>query len=262
MEILFSFPTWSCVKRCHMVPRPVPRPCQCGIWYHDQCLSPGNSHMVPRSVYFTWQCVIWDNDQCILAICYTYNNHSISLGNVLCGTTTNAFLVAMCHAVSRPVQPSNVSCGTTNSVFHLTMCYTVPRPVSFTWPYVMRYHDQCNLAMCHTVPQPVYFTWQCAMRYHDQCLSPGNVLMRYHDQCNLAICLAEPQMKKLLRISWPRWAWKWTCSSSKDQAQASDQFLATTKLATNRAICFKIKKKLRAKCTLKDFQRPIINIFL
>jgi hypothetical protein len=53
-----------------------------------------------------------------------YNNQSVSPGNVLCGTTTNAFHVAMCHAVSRPVQPSNVSC----------------------------------------VPQTVYFTWQCAMR--------------------------------------------------------------------------------------------------
>ena len=39
---------------------------------------------------------------------------------------------------------------------------------------------------------------------------------------------------------------------AKDQAQASDQFLATTKLATNKAICLK-KKKIRAKCTFKDF---------
>ena len=118
MEILFSFPTWSCVKRWHTVPRPVPRPWQCGIWYHDQCLSPGNvsygtmisafhlalCHMVPRPLYFTWQCVIWENDQCNLAICYTvqqpvyftwqcamrYHDQCLSLGNVSCGITTSA----------------------------------------------------------------------------------------------------------------------------------------------------------------------------
>ena len=107
---LFSFPTWSCVKLCHTVPRPVLRTWQCVIWYHDQCLSPGNvsygtttsafhlalCHMVPRPVYFTWQCIIWDNDQCNLAICYTvqqpvyftwqcamrYNDQCLSSGNV------------------------------------------------------------------------------------------------------------------------------------------------------------------------------------
>ena len=40
----------------------------------------------------------------------------------------------------------------------------------------------------------------------------------------------------------------------QNQAQASEQFLATTKLATEKAICLKIKKKLiRIKCTFKDF---------
>ena len=33
-----------------------------------------------------------------------------------------------------------------------------------------------------------------------------------------------------------------------DQAQASDQFLAT-----NKEICLKTKKNIRAKCTFKDF---------
>jgi hypothetical protein len=32
-----------------------------------------------------------------------------------------------------------------------------------------------------------------------------------------------------------------------DQAQASDQFLATTKLATNKAICLKTQKRNKSK---------------
>ena len=86
-------------------------------------------------MYFTWQYVIRYHDQCIATV------------NVLCGTTTSVFHLAMSHAVPRPVQPSNMSYGTTTSVFHL--------------------------AMLHTVPQPVYFSWQCVMRYHNQRLSHG-----------------------------------------------------------------------------------------
>ena len=55
-------------------------------------------------------------------------------------------------------------------------------------------------------------------------------------------------MKQLLRISWPLWAWKWTCSSSIYQAQASDQFLAT-----NRAICLKTKKINKSKMDFRKF---------
>ena len=113
VEILFSFPTWSCVKCCHTVPRPVPRTWQCVIWYRDQCLSPGNvsygtmtsafhlalCHMVPRPVYFTWQCVIWENDQCNLAICYTVQQPICFTWQCAMRTTTNAFHVAMCHAI-------------------------------------------------------------------------------------------------------------------------------------------------------------------
>ena len=187
-----------------------------------------------------------------------YHKQCISPGNVLYGTTTSPFHLAICYAVPRPVQPSNMSYGITTSVFHLTMCHTVPQPVYFTWQCDMRYHDQClspgnvlvryqdqcNLAICLTVPQPVNCTWQCVIRYHNQCISADNVLFGTTTSVfHLPMCYAVPQMKKLLRISWPRWAWKWTCSSSKDQAQASDQFLATTKLATNRAICLKTKNK-------------------
>ena len=135
-EILYSFPTWSCVKMCHTVSRPVPRTWQCVIWYHDQCLA---------------------------------------TGNVSYGTTTSVFHMAMCHTVIRPVSLTWQCVIRYHDQCNLAICHTVPQPVYFTWQCVMRYHDQCNLAMCHAVPQPVYFTWQCVMRYHDQGLLPGNV---------------------------------------------------------------------------------------
>jgi hypothetical protein len=117
VEILYSFPTWSCVKMCHTVPRPVqPSNVSCGTTtsafqlamchaYHDQCISPGNvlcgtttnvfhmamCHMVPRTVYFTWHYVIRYHDQCI------------SHGNVSYGTTTSVFQLAMYHTLPRPV---------------------------------------------------------------------------------------------------------------------------------------------------------------
>ena len=198
VEILYSFPTRSCVKMCHTVPQPVPRTWQCVIWY-------------PRPVPRTWQYVIWYHDQCI------------SPGIMSYGTTTSVFHMAMCYAVPQPVyftwqcvyvilqsmcftwqcvmryhdqciSPGIMSYGTTTSVFHLAMCHTVPQPVLFTWQCVMRYHDQCNLAIYHTVPQLVYFTWQCDIRYHNQCISPGNVLFGTTSSVfHLAMCYAVPQ---------------------------------------------------------------------
>jgi hypothetical protein len=38
-----------------------------------------------------------------------------------------------------------------------------------------------------------------------------------------------------------------------DQAQASDQFLATTKLATNKAICLKLEKLNKSEMYFKIF---------
>ena len=135
---------------CHTVPRPVPFTWQCVIRYHDQW-NLAICHTVPQPVYFTWQCGMRYHDQCNLAMCHMvpqpvcftwqcvlqYHNQCISPGNVLYGTTTSAFHLAMWHAVPGPVQPSNISC---------------------------------------TVPQPVPFTWQCGIWYHDQCISPDNVL--------------------------------------------------------------------------------------
>ena len=116
--------------------------------YHYQC-NLAICYTVPQPVPFTWRCVMRYHDQCNLAIyVIRYHNQCITPGNVLCGTTTSAFHLAMCHAVPRPVQPSNMSYGTTTSVFHLAMWHTVPQPVPFTW-------------QCHAVPRPVYFTWQC-----------------------------------------------------------------------------------------------------
>jgi hypothetical protein len=63
---------------------------------------------------------------------------------------------------------SNVLCGTTTSVFHLAMCYAVPQSVYFTWQCDMRYHNQCisagnvlcgtttnvfQLTLCHMISQ-------------------------------------------------------------------------------------------------------------
>ena len=123
VEILYSFPTWPCIKMCHTVPRPMHRTWQCVIWYHDQCISSGiMSYGTTTSVFH-------------MAMCHAIN-------------TTSAFHLAMCHTVPQPVYftwqcvmrdhnqciaPGNVSCGTTPSVFHLTMCHTLPRPAPFTW---------------------------------------------------------------------------------------------------------------------------------
>ena len=119
-----------------------------------------------------------------------YHNQCISPGNVLYGTTTSPFHLAICHTVSRPVyftwqcviryhnqciSPGNVLCGTTTSAFYLAMCHAAPRPVQ---PSNMSYGTTTSvfhLEMCYVVPQPVYFTWQCVIRYHNQCLSPDNV---------------------------------------------------------------------------------------
>jgi hypothetical protein len=111
--------TWQCAIRYH-------NQCnftwQYAIRYHNQCISPGNMlygtttsvfqlsmcYAVPQPVYFTWQWVMRYHDQCNLAICHTvpqpvyftwqcfirYHNQCISAGNVLCGTTTNAFHMA------------------------------------------------------------------------------------------------------------------------------------------------------------------------
>jgi hypothetical protein len=43
------------------------------------------------------------------------------------------------------ISPGNVLCGTTTSAFHLAMWHAVPLRVYFTWQCAMRYHDQCNL---------------------------------------------------------------------------------------------------------------------
>ena len=90
------------------------------MWYHNQCLSPGNMsygtmisafhmamyHTVSQPVPCTWQCVIRYHNQCNMT---------------------------MRHTVPRPVQHDNATYGSTTSVFHLAMCHTVPRPVPFTW---------------------------------------------------------------------------------------------------------------------------------
>jgi len=136
VEILYSFPTWSCVNMCHTVQRPVPRTWQCVMWYHDQCISPR---------------IMWYD------------------------TTTSVFHLAMHYAVPRPVQPNNVLCVPRPVSFNWRCLMRYHDQCNLAI-YVIRYHNQYitpGNVLC--VPQPVYFTWQYVIQYHDQCLSPGNV---------------------------------------------------------------------------------------
>jgi hypothetical protein len=162
VKISYSLPTWSCVKMCHTVPRPVQHSnvsCDTtsSVFHLTMC------YTVPQPVYLTWHCVMRYHDQCNLAICHTvsqpvnftwqcvirYHNQCISPGNVLYGTTTSAFHLSLCHALPRPVQPSNMSYGTTTSVFQLAMCYAVfhfPPHGSFTntnWAVHIYYFGVC-----------------------------------------------------------------------------------------------------------------------
>jgi hypothetical protein len=163
--------------------------------------------------HFTWQCAM------------RYHNQCISPGNVLCGTTTSVFQLAMCYAVPQPmyftwqcamryqnqcISPGNVLCGTWYHITHFQMkytgCGTVSHIARMHWSWCSMTHCQVkgtgrgthstlfHLKMCHAVPQPVYFSWQCVMRYHSLCISPGNVLCGTRTSVfHLAMCHAAPQ---------------------------------------------------------------------
>jgi hypothetical protein len=134
-------------------------------------------HTVPQLVYFTWQCVIRYHNQCIPA------------GNVLCGTTSSVFQLAMCYTVPQPMyftwqcamqyhdqclSPSNVSYGTTTNAFYLTMCLTVPRPVNtltaeIHWMWYRITHCQLEYTGCGTV-------WHIA-RWNTLVVVPYDILL-------------------------------------------------------------------------------------
>jgi hypothetical protein len=129
-------------------------------------------YAIPQPVYFSWQCVMRYHDQCI------------SPSNVLCGTTTSVFQLAMCYVVPQPGQHDNAPYGTTTSAIwqcairyhnqcNMTMRHTVPQPVQHDNAPYGNTTSVFHMAICHTVPRPVSFTWQCAIRYHDQRLSHG-----------------------------------------------------------------------------------------
>jgi hypothetical protein len=132
------------------VPQPVYFSCQCVMRYHNQCISTGNvlcgtttsalhltmCHAVPQPVYFNWQFVHW--------LWYRIANYQLKY--TVCGTSWH---IVRCKALDQCISTGNMLCGTTTNVFHLAVCYAVP--------------------------QSVYFTWQCVMRYHNQCISAGNV---------------------------------------------------------------------------------------
>ena len=102
---------------CHTIPQPVYFTWQCVMRYHDQC-NLAICYAVPQPVPFTWRCVMRYPDQYNLAIhVIRYHNQCITPGNVLCGTTTSVFHLAICHTVTRQcIPPGNVLCG-------------IPRPV-------------------------------------------------------------------------------------------------------------------------------------
>jgi hypothetical protein len=119
---------------------------------------------------FTWQCVI------------RYHNQCISPGNVLCGTTTSVFHLAMYHTLSRPV-PFIWQCVLRGTVRHSARLHwswyrMTLSPVKGTgrgtiWRIVN--WNTSVVAMCYTEPQPVLFIWQRVMLYHNQCISADNV---------------------------------------------------------------------------------------
>ena len=104
VEILYSSPTWPCVEMCHTVQRPVPRTWQCVIWYHDQCLAPGNvsydttssashlpmCHTLPRPVPFIWQCVLRYHDQCLSPGNMSYYDQRLSHGTKVESSTPSS----------------------------------------------------------------------------------------------------------------------------------------------------------------------------
>ena len=155
-------------------------------------------YAVPQPMYFTWQCATRYYKQCI------------SPGNVLCGTTTSVFHLAMYHTLPQQVpfiwqcvlqyhdkclSPGNVTYGIMPSALHMAMCHTLPRSVPFTWQCVVRYHNQCNLTIRHMVPRPVqhdnapYGSTTIVFNMAKCHTVPRPVsftwqcVIRYHDQC-------------------------------------------------------------------------------
>jgi hypothetical protein len=144
VEILYSFPTWSCVKMCHAVPRPVPR---------------------------TWQCVI-----CRLHFSWyrkhiaRWNTLVVVPYDILLGCTGRGTVWHISRWNTLVVVPYDIMPGTTTSASHLAMCHMVPRPALFTWQCVIRYHDQClspgsmsygttTVVYGHTLPGARHWSW-------------------------------------------------------------------------------------------------------
>jgi hypothetical protein len=212
---------------CYAVPEPVYFTWQCAMRHHNQCIGAGNvlcgtttnvfhsphntlpseihwlwwyltthcqvkytgcgtvwhtTRWVPQPVYFSWQCVM------------RYHNLCISPGNVLCGTRTSVFHLAICYAGEihwlwyriTHCQVKYTCCGTVwHNVKWNTLVVvphnTLPAAIHWLWCRIVLCGTTTSvfhLAMCYAVPRPGPFTWQC--------------VMLHHDQCNLAICLTVP----------------------------------------------------------------------
>jgi hypothetical protein len=104
---------------CHTVPLPA------SVFHLAMChtvsqpVQPSNmSHDTTTSVFH-------------LAMCHAVPR-PVQPSNMSYDTTTSVFhLVIQYH--DQCISPDNVLCGTITSVFQLAMCHTIPRPVYFTW---------------------------------------------------------------------------------------------------------------------------------
>jgi hypothetical protein len=135
VEILYSFPTWSCVKMCHKVPRPVTLPDE-RYW---SCY-----RMTHFYVKYTGRGTIWHNARWNTLVVVPYDTLPVerhwSWSHMThCQVRGTGRVNFNWQCVIRYnyqcISPGNVSCGTTTSVFHLAMCYTVPQPMYFTWQF-------------------------------------------------------------------------------------------------------------------------------
>jgi hypothetical protein len=128
VEILYTFPTCPCVKMCHTVPRPMPRVWHIArlhwSWYRMTHINTWPSWKLIQNLhkFRNYKSIRQHSCFCVDRKCkITYFSRSVQPSNMLCGTTTSAVHLAMCHAVPWPVQPSNTCHTATNNPFRINV---------------------------------------------------------------------------------------------------------------------------------------------
>jgi hypothetical protein len=133
---------------CYAVPQPVYFTWQCVMWYQNQCRSPNT---LPGEIHSLW----YHMTHCQLKYTGCGTAWHIVRWNTLVAVPHNT-LPAKIHPqpmyftwqcamryYKQCISPGNVLCGTTTSVFHLAMYHTLPQQVPFIWQCVLQYHDKC-----------------------------------------------------------------------------------------------------------------------